>query len=665
MPKTFRPDSDPAIAANALPVSPREAAMHALVYRRRLRERPRDRLLRVAAWVGTILIHLVFLFGMILGPAYDILPPPPSPPDENALLVRLIDKPPPPVPPVRGTPSKAPVAKTRWNTPHSKASRASSGSHASAVASATKTPPAIAVPVAPPPRVKPDVKPKAPPPSVAAVAQRPLTQPKAPPPQPDLAKVPVPTQAPPDLALDTPKPQVVPPRFQPEPVRKAQVEGTAPMPPPASLALPETPAAQMAVTPTPPTITAERTTPVPTTAITLATVPRPEVEESSAPPTPQDTPLPAVAPEPSAPTPDLAIDHRPVPPKVAVTVEAVHAPAVEAEADLEAVPLPDATAKPTVSAPAADRPAPAIQAPAVTPGELQRPVAGADVAPAPPGQAPGDNAAGQSTAQNQAEQGKADTERAKSTAQGAPAQPFVPGQTTAEASGSNTPGAAAESGTPGAAKGVDEGQRLTGANGTSQRDDGVVGGQGDKAGQVGAYVELKPHGNLVPQSGARVHIDYKATRFEGAWTPKGESSVDTAIRHGVEAATVKPTISLPRGIRINCVAGPGNTGGAMKAVSLFTIGCGGDPPAKPINQDAVAKNQTMAPAKPLADNLPPANSASVAAAPVALDNTALCTTARISGGPMPPGCEATIKVNVPAPSPSSGSWVPASDQFGR
>jgi hypothetical protein len=662
MPKTYLPDGDRSIAANSLPVSPREAAMQALVYRRRLREKPRDRLLRVMGWVGTILVHLVFLFGMILGPAYDILPPPPEKEDANALLVRLIDKPPPPVPPVRGTPSRAPVTKTRWNTAHSKASRASSGSHAAAVASTKKALPAIAVPVAPPPQVKPDVKLSAPPPSVAAVIERPLTQPKAPPAQPELEKVPLPTQAPPDLAVDTPKPQVVPPRFQPEPVRRAQLEGTAPIPPPASLAIPETPAAQMAVTPTPPTITSERTTPVPTTAVTLATVPRPEVEESSAPPTPQDTPLPAVAPEPTAPTPDLTVDARPVPPKVAV--ETVRAPAVEANAELEAVPLPDATAKPDVSAPVASSERPAVQAPAVTAADLQRPVAGVDTAPAPPGEAPGDVAAGESTAQTQAEQGKAASERASGKSSSAAAEPSVPGQVTAGESGSNTPGAMAETGKPGAANGVDEGERLTGANGTSQRDDGVVGGEGDKKGQVGgAYVELKPRGNLVPQSGARVHIDYKATRFEGAWTPKGESSVDTAIRRGVEATTVKTTISLPRGIRINCVAGPGNAGGAMKAVSLFTIGCGGDPPPKPANQDELVKNQTMAPAKPLAENLPPANSSTVAAAPVALDNTALCTTARITGGPLPPGCEASIKINVPTAAPSSGSWVPASDQF--
>ena len=125
MPKNFSPDSDRSIAANSLPISPHEAAMSALVYRRRLREKPRDRLLRVFGWVGTILVHLVFLFGMILGPAYNVLPPPPEKEDTNALLVRLIDKPPPPVPPVRGTPSKAPVVKTRWSTARSHASRAS------------------------------------------------------------------------------------------------------------------------------------------------------------------------------------------------------------------------------------------------------------------------------------------------------------------------------------------------------------------------------------------------------------------------------------------------------------------------------------------------------------------------------------------------------------
>lgn len=664
MPTHYTPDSEREAGEPTLPVSPRDAAMHALVYRRQLRQRPSPSGRRIAGWVGTLLIHLVFLFGMILGPAYNVLPPPPDDLDNpDALQVRLIDKPPPPVPPVRGTPSKAPVAKAKQATSKSVASRASRGSHAAATASANKALPAIAVPAAPPPQVKPDVKVTAPPPSVQAVAEKPLVQPTAPPQQPDLEKVPLPTPAPPDLAVDTPKPTVVPPRFQPEPVRKAQMEGTAPMPPPASLSLPPIPSSQPAVTPTPPQITAEKTTPVPTTTMTLASVPRPEVQESSAPPTPQDTPLPAIAQEPTAPpAPQVTTDlPRPVPPKVAV--ETVRAPAVQADAELEAVPLPDASAKANLSAPVADVSRPAIQAPAVTPGELQRPVAGEDTAPAPPGQAPGDNAAGEATAQAQNEQGKAAADNSVAPSKGEPGAPSAAGESTAANAGTNTPGAAADTGKPGAAKGADEGERLTGANGTSQRADGVEGGQGDKTGQVGAYVELKPRGNVTPQNGAHVHIDYKATRFDGAWTPKGESSVDTALRHGVEATTVKFTVPLPRGVRINCTAGPGASGGAMKqAISLFTLGCGGDPPPKPSEPDKLVKNQTMA-SKPLADNLPPANATTVAAAPQPIDNTAFCTTARVAGGPLPPGCEPTIKINVQAAPQANGSWVPASDQF--
>jgi hypothetical protein len=663
MPTQYTPDSDREAGDPALPMSPRDAAMQALVYRRQLRQKPSPSLRRIVGWVGTLIIHIVFLFGMILGPAYDLPPPPPEPDNPDALQVRLIDKPPPPVPPVRGTPSKAPVAKAKKASSKAVASRASHGSHAAAVASANKALPAIAVPAAPPPQVKPDVKLTAPPPSVQAVAEKPLVQPTAPPKQPDLEQVPVPTPAPPDLAVDTPKPQVTPPRFQPEPVRKAQAEGTTPMPPPASLSLPPIPASQPAVTPVPPQITAEKTTPVPTTTMTLASVPRPEVQESSAPPTPQDAPLPEISQEPTAPpaptvTPDLP---RPVPPKVAV--ENVRAPAVQAEAELEAVPLPDATARPTPSAPVADVARPVVQAPTVTPGDIQRPVAGEDVTPAPPGQAPGDNAAGEAAAQAQNEAGKATNDTSTAAKESTPGAPSAAGDTTAANAGTNTPGAAADTGKPGAAKGADEGERLTGANGTSQRTDGVVGGQGDKAGQVGAYVELKPRGNVVPQNGAHVHIDYKATRFDDAWTPKGESSVDTALRHGVEATTVKFTIPLPRGVRINCQAGPGASGGAMKqAISLFTLGCGGDPPPKPSEPDKLVKNQTLA-SKPLADNLPPANASTVAPNSQPIDNTAFCATARVAGGPPPPGCEPTIKINVQGTPQSNGSWVPASDQF--
>lgn len=663
------PDSDRPIAEESLPVSPREAAMRALVYRRLLREKPRDSLRRIAAWVGTILIHIVFLFGMVLGPAYETLPPPPEQDTSDVLKVRLIDKPPAPIPPKRGTQSRAPVVQTTWNTKRSAAAAAASGgTHAAAVASATKSRPAKATPVAPAPPVKPTPKPAAPAPNIVAEEKKPPTRPKAPPKQRDLEQVPIPTQAPPDLAMDTPRPQVVPPKFQPEPVRKAQAEGTEAMPPPASLAIPPTPASQAAVTPTPPQITSDRTTPVPTAPITLATVPRPEVEASSAPPTPQDEPLPAIAQEPSAPPrPEVAPADRPVPPKV--SVQTVRAPAVEADAELEAVPLPDAVAKPDVAAPVAAAERPAVQAPAVTPADLQRPVAGADTAPAPPGQvqAPGESPTGESTAQAAKDgQGKSGEKTSSSQGQGTTPAPAM-GPPVASASGTGSPSATAadSAGTPGSPNGVDDSQRMKGANGTSQRDDGVVGGQGDKTGEVGSYVELKPRGDVTVQPGQHVKIEYKSTRFDKDWTPKNESSVDTAVRQAADKATAHFTVPLPRGLRVNCVAGPGNSGGKMNAVSLFTLGCGGDPPPKPDhdNADNLVKNQTMAPSKPLAADLPPANASTVGARPVAIDNTAFCATARIAGGPLPAGCEPSIKINVPAKPQANGSWVPASDQF--
>ena len=86
--------------------SPREAAAQARVYRRRTREKPRERWLRVVALVGTLFVHLAVLVGVVLGPAY-VPPELPDHPDE-ALQVRFIEKKeePPPPPPVRGTPPK-------------------------------------------------------------------------------------------------------------------------------------------------------------------------------------------------------------------------------------------------------------------------------------------------------------------------------------------------------------------------------------------------------------------------------------------------------------------------------------------------------------------------------------------------------------------------------
>src|SRR5215469_15535097 len=97
--------------------SPRDAATWAMVYRRTIRDRPRDRLLKVFGVLGALLVHIIFLLGAIFGSPYE-LPPPPPEPKGNPLLVRLINnKPvPPPPPPIRGLPPKEHGPTHRGNT---------------------------------------------------------------------------------------------------------------------------------------------------------------------------------------------------------------------------------------------------------------------------------------------------------------------------------------------------------------------------------------------------------------------------------------------------------------------------------------------------------------------------------------------------------------------
>jgi hypothetical protein len=154
------------------------------------------------------------------------------------------------------------------------------------------------------------------------------------------------------------------------------------------------------------------------------------------------------------------------------------------------------------------------------------------------------------------------------------------------------------------------------------------------------------------------NIGYQPTRFAGDWTPEGESSIDTALRHAVEKTTVKHVFHLPRGVRVGCKVSP------LFPSALF--GCGAaDPPPKPASE-AVHERLDLAPVKPLAAPAPAPAQSVAAPAPIQLDNAALCAAARLSGGPPPPDCAAPATTAPPAtrlPAPASSSWVPASDQF--
>jgi hypothetical protein len=180
--------------------------------------------------------------------------------------------------------------------------------------------------------------------------------------------------------------------------------------------------------------------------------------------------------------------------------------------------------------------------------------------------------------------------------------------------------------------------------------------QGQRQGALGSYVQLLPRGDTEIMNHDRSNIGYRATRFDKDWTPVGESSVDTALRHAVEKTTVAHTFHLPRGVRIECAVHP------LLPIALF--GCRNpDPPPAPV-ANSVYDRLHLAPANPVVPPAPVASSSAAATAPLKLDNSALCATARVAGGPPPPGCEGiTLPVKLENPASSSSSWVPASDQF--
>ena len=628
--------------ADARPVvmlqSPREAAAQAVVYRRRRADRPRDRHLRIAGIVGTLLVHLLVLFGAVLGPAYELEEPEFKP---EPLQVRLIDKPqPPPPPPVRGTPPRR-IGPAHRGSANQVAARTTAATNALA-----PTPVKVAVPQPQPPVITVTAPPATIRIARAAAPTPPLALPH---PQPtrDLAPVPL-AGTPPQVNLDTPPAiRPVPPKFQPEPVRKAQAEGNRPMPTPPSLALPAVPA--QAAPPVPmPSIALEQVAPPTAQPPSPVTLVRPQAPVAPASPQVEPIPLPAQA----APTINLTPQLSVVTPAVPRESPRVQTPAIQlAEPQLSAVPVNTANAPtpPQVSAPAIELPKLAV--PATTP-TLARPQAAA---------APSASAAPTQTS-------------AAATQASATSKASEPG-----ASADNTPSSAPEAtpsgsdtGTPGAREGVAESASRAGLAGKNAASPGTGAGQGEgrqgkaqpgaaqgaQSGRLGSYIELKPHGDTQIMEHRAPDIGYRPTRFEGDWTPEGESSIDTALRHAVEKTTIKHTFHLPRGVRVGCAVSP------LLPIALF--GCGAaDPPAKGGTAEQY-KRLDLAPVKPLA----PAPAASVAPAPppapIHLDNAAQCAAARVAGGPLPPGCDGAA---VPVPGPvgkpagASSSWVPASDQF--
>ena len=408
----------------------------------------------------------------------------------------------------------------------------------------------------------------------------------------------------------------------------------------------------------PPTIAMEHAVPKPTPPSPPQAI---RAENVAAPSEPelQAVPLPAQA----APAVNLQAQQSVSTPVVPKEQARIQAPSIRvAEAELEAVPLPQ-NARPSLDKPQAPRletAAPKAVALDRTPS-LERP----QIAPAPAAASEAAAAASQPASANASAEAVASHAGPTSSAPaGQTAQGVEPGKSSApnatpQGSDTGTPGAspngvASSPGGPGKS-----GLNLSLPPGQGSGQGNGPGGSGPGEGQqglAGNYVQLQPRGNTEIMEHRAPNIGYKATRFEQDWTPEGESSIDTALRHAVEKTTVHHTFHLPRGVRVECVVMP------LFPVGLF--GCGnGDPPPKPVD-DKVYEKMKLAPANPLVPPAPAA-SAAPASAPIKLDNSAQCATARVAGGPLPPGCvDDRLPAGRVAPAKAStGAWVPSSDQF--
>ena len=658
------PPGSPSQKPVVLIESPRDAATRAIVYRRGTREKPRERWLKIVAAFGAWLVHMVFLFSMVFGSAYDLPEPPPEPKGQT-LEIKLINKKPepPPPPPVRGIPPKEHGPLHRGAAaPVTTVTHATQEPSTAAPVAVAPTPPQSTPPVKQPPVVS-----KA----TQAVAEH--KQPVAAPIPPISLPTPAPIEVqapklvsrpPPPVTTPTPVARVpIPPPLQPEPARKPQLEGNRPMPPLPSLALPDKP------TVSPPEITPPHiaTQNMPLEPVALPNVPAPEPAPAPAAPKAPETqpvPLPAQQNQTVEQQPSEATQQGPIVPRPQPQLSAP--PVQTGEIKLPSVPMPTAPGKsPDLSAPPVEIDAPKLS---VTQPSLQPQL---NIAPVPlPAPSPSLGPATPS------ESNKSAATHAPNAGLTSPT-PSAPNSSPSAAAGAGKEGAStAPNATPNGSETANPGEpngSITQSEGRGAQPSPAT-GNGSTAGAQGSepagtpngsangtYTPVYPHGDTEIMSHRMPNVKYNATRFDQYWTPKGESSVDTALRHAVEKTTVNHTFNLPHGVRIGCTV--------MPLMPMALLGCHNpDPPAVPLHQDIY--NRLNLPSKnasiPKVAPPPGVTTAPAPAAPVNLDNSAECAAARVSGGPLPPNCPATTEpvkpIKLPA-SPSSGSWVPASDQF--
>lgn len=87
-------------------------------------------------------------------------------------------------------------------------------------------------------------------------------------------------------------------------------------------------------------------------------------------------------------------------------------------------------------------------------------------------------------------------------------------------------------------------------------------------------------------------ITVTQTRFEKDWAPRDENVLSKGMRRAIETTTVKKTVDLGHGTRVNCAT----------VFFVIPVGCGGEDPSKASKKDG-DKRLSM-PATPLVKDLP-------------------------------------------------------------
>jgi len=153
-------------------------------------------------------------------------------------------------------------------------------------------------------------------------------------------------------------------------------------------------------------------------------------------------------------------------------------------------------------------------------------------------------------------------------------------------------------------------------------------GQGSPEGVPG-YIQRQPQGNSDVMTRQYHGFHYKRTIFDQYWAPDNQGLLTSLLQRLVDALSFHKTFDLGHGVRIHC-------GGW-----LLGFGCGGGPP-QPMSKMSNDRRLNMAPAKPLVPGLGrPAAAPPPAPPPSSSGESVKCETARVAGGPLPPGCAAT------------------------